>query len=80
MTLLEHTLQQDNLITILVMIYTFVDNFIKQILQSIFPAIERPGKNHPPLKTYNLNVAELVSLAYQIKKFFECVSAKRMLT
>ena len=68
MTLLKHTLQQDDLITILVMIYTFVDNFIKQILQSIFPAIERPGKNHPPLKTYNLNVAELVSLA--IFRFF----------
>ena len=68
MTPFKHTLQQNNLITILIMIYVFVDNFIKQILQSIFPAIERPCRNHPPTKTYNLGVAELASLA--IFRFF----------
>lgn len=68
MTLLKHILPQNNLITILIMIYAFVDNFIKQVLQSIFHAIERPGKNHPPAKRYNLSVAELVSLA--IFRFF----------
>ncbi len=68
MTPFKHTLQQDDPITILIIIYIFVDNFIKQILQSISLAIERPGKNHPPIKTYNLSIAELVSLA--IFRFF----------
>lgn len=68
MTPFKHILQQDDLITILTMIYVFVDNFVKQILQSISLAIERPGNNHPPVKTYNLSVAELASLA--IFRFF----------
>ncbi len=68
MTLLKNTLRQNNLITVLITIYVFIDNFIKQTLQSIFHAIERPSKNHPPTKTYNLSVAELASLA--IFRFF----------
>lgn len=48
MTLLKHTLQQNNLVTILIMIYTFIDNFLKQVLRLIFHAIECPKRNHPP--------------------------------
>lgn len=68
MTSLKHTLQQNNLITILIVIYTFVDNFLKQVLQLINHAIEPPKRNHPPIKKYNLTIAELVSLA--IFRFF----------
>ena len=68
MTLLKNTLQQNDLVIILIAIYIFIDNFIKQALQSISRAIERPGRNHPPIRTYNLSIAELTSLA--IFRFF----------
>lgn len=63
MTLFKHTSPIDNLNTILVMIFCFVDDFIKQILHTLHPAIERPGHFRPPTKTYNLSVAELATLS-----------------
>lgn len=56
-------LQQNNLELILIMIYCFVDNTVKMIVQSIAFSLRRPGKNHPPLKKHNLSSAELISLA-----------------
>jgi len=64
MTLLQHT----NLNTILVMIYCFVDDFIKGVLQNIRYALKRPDRNTPPLKKRNLSIAELSTLA--IFRFF----------
>jgi transposase len=61
-------LQQNNLELILIMIYCFVDNTIKMLVQSIVFSLQRPGKNLPPLKKHNLALAELVSLA--IFRFF----------
>ena len=43
-------LQQNNLELILIMIYCFVDNTIKMLVQSIAFSLQRPGKNIPPLK------------------------------
>lgn len=65
MTLLQN-IQDLNII--LIMLYCFVDDFLKGTLVSIKYAIERPGKNHPPLKKHNLSLAELASLA--IFRFF----------
>lgn len=59
MTLLQHT----NLHTILVMIYCFVDDFIKVVLSSMRYALQRPDRNIPPLKKHNLSIAELATLA-----------------
>jgi hypothetical protein len=65
MTLLQNI---NDLNIILIMIYCFVDDFMKGALVSIKHAIERPGKNRPPLKKHNLSLAELASLA--IFRFF----------
>lgn len=48
---------------ILIAIYCFVDDFLKQLLENIRFAIERPRQGRPPQKTFNLSVAELVTLA-----------------
>ena len=55
--------QQDNLIILLISIYCFVDDFHNLILTELRPALKRPDQSHPPVKTYNLIVTELVSLA-----------------
>ena len=65
MTLLKHI---SDLKYILIMIYCFVDDFLKGIVRNIRYALERPGKNHPPIKKHNLSAAELISLA--IFRFF----------
>ncbi len=65
MTLLKHI---NDLKDILIMIYCFVDDFLKGIIINIRYALERPGKNHPPTKKHNLSLAELISLA--IFRFF----------
>jgi transposase len=65
MTLLKHI---DDLNIILIMIYCFVDDFLKGIIVNIRYALERPGKNKPPIKKHNLSLAELISLA--IFRFF----------
>lgn len=53
---------------ILIMIYCFVDDFLKGIVNNIKYALARPGKNRPPIKKRNLSLAELASLA--IFRFF----------
>lgn len=64
MTLFKHTTQIiDDLNEILITIFCFVDDFIKRILHTLRFAIEPPNQNRPPVKSYSLSVAELVSLA-----------------
>jgi len=53
---------------ILISIYCFVDDFIKNILLNIKYALQRPDRNNPPVKKFNLGLAELTSLA--LFKFF----------
>ena len=65
MTLLQNI---NDLNLILIMIYCFVDDFLKGIVGSIKYALARPGKNCPPIKKHNLSLAELASLA--IFRFF----------
>lgn len=60
--------QQSNLEHILLLIYCFVDDFLKTILSNIRYALEKPNQNKPPIKKHNLSIAELVSLA--IWRFF----------
>lgn len=55
--------QQDDLTILLISIYCFVEEFHHTILRSIHFALERPRQQRPPLKTRNLSVTELVSLA-----------------
>lgn len=64
MTILQHT----NLNVILILIYSFTDDFIKNVVHSIRFALERPAQHVPPTKKHNLSIAELVSLA--IFRFF----------
>lgn len=64
MTLLQHT----NLKTILLLIYCFVDDFIKALLSSIKYALARPNHNTPPTKKHNLSIAEIAALC--IFRFF----------
>lgn len=73
MTLLKHTKSNknnnlNNLQDILLTIYCFVDDFIKQVVNNIKHALEKPNNNHPPTKKYNLSIAELVTLS--IFRFF----------
>ncbi len=56
-------LHQDDLITILISIYCFVEEFIKRIVENIRFALTSPTKNNPPNKTHNLSIAKLVTLA-----------------
>lgn len=65
MTLLKHT---SDLNIILIMIYCFVSDFLKCIIQNIRFSLERPRKNHPPTKKHSLSLAELITLA--IFRFF----------
>lgn len=65
MTLLQRI---DDLNTILIMIYCFVEDFLKGMLGSIKYALTRPNQNQPPTKKHNLSLAELASLA--IFRFF----------
>ncbi len=65
MTLLRNI---NDLNLILIMVYCFVDDFLKGIVGSIKYDLDRPGKNCPPLKKHNLSLAELASLA--IFRFF----------
>lgn len=64
MTLLQHT----NLKTILLLIFCFVDDFIKALLSTIKYALARPNHNTPPTKKHNLSIAEIVTLC--IFRFF----------
>lgn len=64
MTLSQHT----NLKTILLLIYCFVDDFIKGIFNNIKYALARPNHNTPPTKKHNLSIAEIVALC--IFRFF----------
>jgi len=65
MTLLQNI---NDLNSILIMIYCFVDDFLKGVVSNIRYALDRPGKNRPPTKKHNLSLAELASLA--IFRFF----------
>lgn len=65
MTLLQRI---DDLNTILIMIYCFVDDFLKGVFGNIRYALTRPNQNQPPIKKHNLSLAELASLA--IFRFF----------
>lgn len=62
-TMKQTPFQQDNLIIILISIYCFVDDFHSLILTRLQPALKQPTQKHPPAKTYNLTVTELVTLA-----------------
>jgi len=53
---------------ILIMIYCFVSDFLKGVVNNLLFALERPGKNRPPVRKHNLSLAELISLA--IFRFF----------
>lgn len=64
MTLLHHT----DLEFILIMIYCFVDDFVKALLSHIHYALKRPDQHTPPTKKHNLSIAELATLA--IFRFF----------
>lgn len=64
MTLSKHT----DLDTILVMIFCFVDDFIKIVVGQLRYALARPDGTAPPIKKHNLSIAELVTLA--IFRFF----------
>jgi len=55
--------QQDDLTILLISIYCFVEEFHQTILRSIHFALERPSQRRPPLKTRNLSITELVTLA-----------------
>ena len=63
MTLFKHTTPIDDLNTILVTIFCFADDFIKQVLHSIRFALARPNQHRPPTKSYSLSVSELTTLA-----------------
>lgn len=52
-----------NLELILISIYCFVDDFIKNIVNTIKYALKKPDRHIPPTKKHNLSIAELVSLA-----------------
>lgn len=60
---MQTSFQQDDLIILFIGIYCFVDDFNKNILTMLYPALVRPSQNCPPTKTHNLTVTELVSLA-----------------
>lgn len=64
MTLSKHA----DLDTILVMIFCFVDDFIKITVGQLRYALKRPDSDTPPIKKHNLSIAELVTLA--IFRFF----------
>ncbi|MFA5831579.1 MAG: IS982 family transposase [Candidatus Paceibacterota bacterium] len=64
MTLSHHTNSQ----TILLLIFCFVDDFIKGIFNNIKFALARPDQNTPPTKKHNLSIAEIVALC--IFRFF----------
>ena len=57
-----------NLSTILIIIYCFIDDFIKGIVNTIQYALKRPDQNSPPTKKHNLNLSELISMG--IFRFF----------
>jgi len=64
MALSKHT----DLDMILVMIFCFVDDFVKIAIGQLRHALKRPDSDNPPIKKHNLSIAELVSLA--IFRFF----------
>jgi len=65
MTLLQNI---DDLNLILIVIYYFMDNILKGMLNNIKYSLTRPNQNQPPIKKHNLSLAELTSLA--IFRFF----------
>ena len=56
-------LHQDDLITILISIYCFVEEFIKRIVENIQFSLTSPTKDNPPNKTHKLGIPKLVTLA-----------------
>lgn len=48
---------------ILITLYCFVDEFITTMQKDIQFALKRPGKGNVPAKTFNLSIAELITLA-----------------
>ena len=61
-------IQQSNLEHILLLIYCFVDDFMKTILSNIRYALASPSQKRPPIKKHNVSIAELMALA--IWRFF----------
>ncbi len=66
MTLFKQSIK--NLTEILLTVYCFADDFVKQILHTLHFAIERPKQNKPPTKKCNLSTSELITLA--VFRFF----------
>jgi hypothetical protein len=60
---MQTPLQQDDFIILLISIYCFVEDFHTTVLQTIRFSLTRPSQNRPPIKTRNLSVTELVTLA-----------------
>ncbi len=61
-------MKDENLIIILITIYDFVSDFIKNILKDLKFCLERPNNKRPPSKKFKLELAELLTL--WIFKFF----------
>lgn len=59
---MQTPLQQDDCIILLISIYCFVEDFHVVILRTIRFSVIRPSQGHPPTKTRNLSLAELVTL------------------
>lgn len=47
---------------LLLIIYCFVDDFVKNLLKTIDFAIQKPDNLNPPTKSFNLSISELISL------------------
>ncbi|MDR3150328.1 MAG: hypothetical protein LBU14_01565 [Candidatus Peribacteria bacterium] len=51
-------MENKNLLEILIIIFDFVSDFVKNILNELIFCIEKPGKNRPPQKKNKLTTAE----------------------
>lgn len=54
--------QNEDLEIVLIAIYCFVDDFLKQTLYSIEYALEKPTNNKPPIKKKSLSLSESITL------------------
>lgn len=62
-------MEYDNLKTVLIAIFIFVDDFVKLLRSNIKHAIERPNNKKPPKKKRKLSLAEILTL--WIFRFFK---------
>ncbi|MDR3150138.1 MAG: hypothetical protein LBU14_00410 [Candidatus Peribacteria bacterium] len=55
-------MENKNLLEILIIIFDFVSDFVKNILNELMFCIEKPGKNRLPQKKNKLTTAEILTL------------------